>query len=196
MKGDIPKLLAAAQEYWLHVRLDVVVEILDAALRNMHQDVRTMELELLRHRAFRDEPDYSTPGTERDRRAVLDRTVEWLRQAEHRVRAASALRSLLEGLDTPYSQVRDVSVLQQLFESPRETAPKEGPPTLPRYVYELSVLGKKLNEKQREYLACYASGMTEMECNVRPSVKVETTDEEVPEGWETDDDESDGNESV
>jgi hypothetical protein len=196
MTVDLTKLIGQARAYTENLRVDVLIEILAAALRDLYREVKELELELLRLNAFPDEPDHTANPPGADRRVRAHHVREHLQATSHRVRVVQALQAVLRALDTPYSQVRDVNVLRQLFESPKKTTPKEGPPTLPRYVYELSVLGRKLNEKQREYLTSYASDMTEMECNVRPAVKVETTDEEVPEGWETDDDENDSAESV
>jgi hypothetical protein len=104
------------------------------------------------------------------------------------VRTVQALQAVLRALDTPYAVARDFDVLRGIFLSPRERAPTEEARTLPRYVYALSVLGRTLHEKEREYLASYASDMTGTDCNVRPNVTVEATDEVPPEGWDPNDD--------
>ena len=188
MSENLHTLAEQARRHWGDIRVEALIEILSAALRDLYRATKELELELLRHQAFLDEPDYTSTGPEKDRREGALRIQQYLADTRRRVRAVQSLQAVLRALDTPYAVARDLDVLRGIFLSPRETAPAEGARTIPRYVYALSVLGKKLNKRQREYLASYASDMTGTDCNVRPNVTVEATDEVPPEGWDPNDD--------
>ena len=188
MSENLHTLAEQARRHWGDIRVEALIEILSAALRDLYRATKELELELIRHQAFLDEPDYASAGPGKDRREGALRIQQYLADTRRRVRTVQSLQAVLRALDTPYAVARDFDVLRGIFLSPRERAPTEEARTLPRYVYALSVLGRTLHEKEREYLASYASDMTGTDCNVRPNVTVEATDEVVPEGWDPNDD--------
>ena len=188
MSADLRTLAEQARRHWGDIRVEALIEILAASLRDLYRATKELELELIRHQAFLDEPDYTSTGPGKDRREGALRIQQYLADTRRRVRTVQSLQAVLRALDTPYAVARDFDVLRGIFLSPRETAPTEEARTLPRYVYALSVLGRTLHEKEREYLASYASDMTGTDCNVRPNVTVEATDEVPPEGWDPNDD--------